>query len=159
MAEVALQGRDFAQPATSPRSRRSGQLRFGDVVFFHLTRGSAIAVLIILGGVIVSLITGSSPALRPFGLGFLVAERWNPVTEHFGAVAPIYGTVVTSFIAMLIAVPIGLLIAVFLTELCRCAAARSGSGRVTRRHPQYHLRHLGVVHALRRSCNRPFSRS
>jgi phosphate transport system permease protein len=56
--------------------------------------------------------------LRAFGLNFLVEERWNPVTEKFGALAPIYGTLVTSFIAMLIAVPVGLLIAVFLTELC-----------------------------------------
>src|SRR5439155_25250108 len=53
-----------------------------------------------------------------FGFNFLVEERWNPVTERFGALAPIYGTLVTSFIAMLIAVPLGLLIAAFLTELC-----------------------------------------
>jgi phosphate transport system permease protein len=51
-------------------------------------------------------------------LDFLVEERWNPVTEKFGALAPIYGTLVTSFIAMLIAVPVGLLVAFFLTELC-----------------------------------------
>jgi phosphate transport system permease protein len=58
------------------------------------------------------------PALRTFGVGFLFEESWNPVTEKFGAIAPIYGTVVTSFIAMLIAVPVGLFIALFLTELC-----------------------------------------
>jgi phosphate transport system permease protein len=75
-------------------------------------------VLALLGAVIVSLIDGSLPALRAFGLNFLIEERWNPVTEKFGALAPIYGTVVTSFIAMLIAVPLGLLIAMFLTELC-----------------------------------------
>ena len=83
-----------------------------------LTRAAAIGVLIILGGVILSLFLGSLPALQIFGLNFLVEERWNPVTEKFGALAPIYGTIVTSFIAMLIAVPVGLLIAVFLTELC-----------------------------------------
>ena len=65
-----------------------------------------------------SLIEGSLPALQAFGIDFLLEQRWNPVTEKFGALAPIYGTIVTSFIAMLIAVPIGLLIAVFLTELC-----------------------------------------
>jgi phosphate transport system permease protein len=65
-----------------------------------------------------SLIEGSLPALKAFGIDFLLEQRWNPVTEKFGALAPIYGTIVTSFIAMLIAVPIGLLIAVFLTELC-----------------------------------------
>ena len=72
----------------------------------------------ILGGVIVSLVIGSLPALQAFGFNFLIEERWNPVTEKFGAIAPIYGTIVTSFIAMLIAVPVGLMIAMFLTELC-----------------------------------------
>jgi phosphate transport system permease protein len=93
-------------------------LRFTDLAFRHLTRAAAVTVLIILGGVILSLFIGSLPALRAFGFNFLVEERWNPVTERFGAIAPIYGTVVTSFIAMLIAVPVGLMIAVFLTELC-----------------------------------------
>src|SRR5207237_3130381 len=86
--------------------------------FRYLTRGAAIAVLIILGGIIVSLIQGSWLALSTFGFGFLINDAWNPVTEKFGALAPIYGTVVTSSIAMLIAVPVGLLIAFFLTELC-----------------------------------------
>jgi phosphate transport system permease protein len=90
----------------------------GDAVFRNLTRTAAVAVLIILGGIIVSLVYGSLPALRTFGIGFLFTESWNPVTEKFGAVAPIYGTVVTSLIAMLIAVPVGLFIALFLTELC-----------------------------------------
>jgi phosphate transport system permease protein len=94
------------------------RLRLGDKVFRLLTKTAAIGVLIILGGVMFSLIDGSLPALRTFGLDFLLEQRWNPVTEKFGALAPIYGTLVTSFIAMLIAVPIGLLIAVFLTELC-----------------------------------------
>jgi phosphate transport system permease protein len=94
------------------------RLKFGDAAFRHLTRAAAYAVLILLSGVILSLVLGSWPALRQFGFGFLVSERWNPVTENFGALAPIYGTLVTSAIAMLIAVPIGLMIAVFLTELC-----------------------------------------
>ncbi len=77
-----------------------------------------IGVLLLLSGVIISLIDGSIPALRTFGFGFLVSERWNPVTDNFGALPAIYGTVITSFIAMLIAVPVGLMIAFFLTELC-----------------------------------------
>ena len=93
-------------------------MRTGDFGFRLLTRTAAIAVLIILGAVILSLIQGSLPALQAFGLNFLIEERWNPVTERFGALAPIYGTLVTSLIAMLIAVPVGILIAVFLTELC-----------------------------------------
>jgi phosphate transport system permease protein len=58
------------------------------------------------------------PALRTFGFDFVTTQSWNPVTEKFGALAPIYGTLITSLIAMVIAVPFGLLIAMFLTELC-----------------------------------------
>jgi phosphate transport system permease protein len=94
------------------------RLRITDKIFLQLTRSSAYFVLILLGAIIASLIIGAMPALRQFGFGFLVSERWNPVTENFGALAPIYGTIVTSLIAMLIAVPLGLLITLFLTELC-----------------------------------------
>ena len=117
MADAALQGQRV-EAALLPRGRALSRLRLGDVTFRLLTRAAAITVLAVLAGVILALIEGSIPALRTFGLGFLVGERWNPVTEQFGAIAPIYGTVVTSAIAMLIAVPIGLLIAMFLTELC-----------------------------------------
>ena len=100
------------------RAKVLGRLRVGDVVFRHLTRAAALGVLLLLSGVIFSLVRGSIPALRTFGFGFFVSERWNPVTENFGALPAIYGTIVTSFIAMLIAVPVGLMIAFFLTELC-----------------------------------------
>ena len=73
---------------------------------------------LILGGVILSLVLGSLPAIREFGLGFLFTERWNPVTENFGALAPIYGTIITSLIAMVIAVPFGLGAAIFVSEFC-----------------------------------------
>nr|WP_244406264.1 phosphate ABC transporter permease subunit PstC [Methylocella silvestris] len=80
--------------------------------------GAALTVLLILGGVIASLVIGSIPALSTFGFAFFTTEKWNPVTEQFGALAPIYGTLVTSAIAMVIAAPIGIGVAVFLTELC-----------------------------------------
>jgi len=118
VVDVALQGDAVETYAVVARAKALNRLRLADIVFHALTRAAAIGVLIILGGVIISLIDGSLPALRAFGFNFLVEERWNPVTEKFGALAPIYGTLVTSFIAMLIAVPVGLLIAVFLTELC-----------------------------------------
>src|SRR5262245_9913949 len=118
VVDVALQGAAVSQPAAVPRARVLARLRVTDAAFHHITRAAAIAVLVILGGVIVSLIIGSWPAWREFGLGFLIDARWNPVTEKFGALAPVYGTVVTSLIAMAIAVPIGLLITLFLTELC-----------------------------------------
>jgi phosphate transport system permease protein len=104
--------------ASSARAKALDRMRMGDDGFRLLTRLSAITVLVLLGAIILSLISGALPAFREFGLGFLVEERWNPVTEKFGALAPIYGTLVTSFIAMLIAIPVGILIAVFLTELC-----------------------------------------
>jgi phosphate transport system permease protein len=87
-------------------------------VFRSATLIAAILVLLILGGVAISLLRGAWPALSHFGFSFVSREIWNPVTDQFGALAPIYGTVVTSLIAMLIAVPAGFGIALFLTELC-----------------------------------------
>jgi len=118
VVDVALQGTGISAVDHVDRAKALQRLRLGDVVFRHITRAAALAVLIILGGIIVSLVLGSLPALRTFGVSFLYQEVWNPVTEQFGAIAPIYGTIVTSLIAMLIAVPVGLFIALFLTELC-----------------------------------------
>jgi phosphate transport system permease protein len=118
VVDVALPGRPMAVSVAADRGAVLRRLRLGDVGFRHLTRLAALAVLILLSGIIISLVHGSIPALQAFGVGFLYQEVWNPVTEKFGAIAPIYGTLVTSLIAMLIAVPIGLMIAMFLTELC-----------------------------------------
>ncbi|MCC0003091.1 MAG: phosphate ABC transporter permease subunit PstC [Methylobacteriaceae bacterium] len=123
MTDMAVSG----APAVGSAASKTAVLRrfaLDDAVFRTLTRSAAIAVLILLGGVILSLVYGSIPAIRAFGFGFLTTESWNPVTEKFGALAPIYGTIVTSVIAMLIAVPIGLGVAVFLTELCPHALRR-----------------------------------
>jgi phosphate transport system permease protein len=87
-------------------------------VFRSATLTAAILVLVILGGVALSLLHGSWPALSHFGFGFVTKEVWNPVTDRFGALAAIYGTLVTSAIAMALAVPVGFGIALFLTELC-----------------------------------------
>ncbi len=92
--------------------------KFRNFAFHLLTLASAWAVLLLLGGVIVSLVIGSLPSIRAFGLSFYTTTTWNPVTEKFGAMAPVYGTVVTSIIAMAIAVPSAFGIAIFLTELC-----------------------------------------
>jgi len=102
------------------RERAATVRRFAltDLIFRSVAKGSAILVLLILSGVAISLVIGAWPALSRFGVAFLGTESWNPVTENFGALAPIYGTVVTSAIAILIAVPIGIGIAIFLTELC-----------------------------------------
>jgi phosphate transport system permease protein len=89
-----------------------------DTVFRTATGVSAWMVLVLLAGVILTLIYGSWPALKAFQLDFITRVKWNPVQEQFGALAPLYGTVVTSLIAMLIAVPLSFGIAVFLTETC-----------------------------------------
>jgi len=118
VVDLALPSSGATTSSFISRARILTRLRLSDALFRHFTRAAAILVLVILSGVIVALIEGALPALRAFGLSFLIAERWNPVTEKFGALAPIYGTLITSLIAMLIAVPLGLLIALFLTELC-----------------------------------------
>jgi phosphate transport system permease protein len=96
-------------------ARRAGA---GDVRFRLLALGAAIIVLLIFAGVITTLVIGSVPAFKAFGFGFLTSQAWSPTRENFGALAAIYGTLVTSFIAMLIAVPVGIGIAIFLTDLC-----------------------------------------
>lgn len=86
-------------------------------MFRSATFVAALLVLILLGGVAVSLLHGAWPALAHFKLGFLTREVWNPVTDQFGALAAVYGTVITSLIALLVAIPVGFGIAIFLTEL------------------------------------------
>lgn len=118
MSEVALADTSMTTRASSSRAAVLRRLRLNDRIFHGLTRGAALTVLALLSGVIIALIIGAAPALGTFGFSFFTSQSWNPVTEKFGALAPIYGTLVTSFIAMLIAVPVGLMVAFFLTELC-----------------------------------------
>ena len=96
MVDVALRNGVGEASETALRSNALCRLRIGDALFRSVTRAASIAVLVVLAGVIVALVAGALPALQTFGLGFLFEERWNPVTERFGALAPIYGTVVTS---------------------------------------------------------------
>ncbi|XCP56829.1 phosphate ABC transporter permease subunit PstC [Methylocystis echinoides] len=117
MSDVALESA-VARPAVTDRAKALAGIALLDRIFFQVTRAAAVIVLVILGGVILSLVLGSLPALQAFGPGFLISQSWNPVTEKFGALPAIYGTLVTSGVAMLIAVPVGLGIATFLTELC-----------------------------------------
>ncbi len=100
---------------TTMTSKRSSNL--GDWIFLNLTRLCAVLTLLILLGIIVSLIYGAAPSLEKFGLAFLWRSEWNPPMEEFGGMVPIYGTLVTSLIALIIAVPVSFGIALFLTEL------------------------------------------
>ncbi|HTC50314.1 MAG TPA: phosphate ABC transporter permease subunit PstC [Steroidobacteraceae bacterium] len=99
-------------------SRHAARQRFGERVFKGATLTAAVLVLVLLGGVTVALLMGAWPAFAHFKLQFLTRQIWNPVTEKFGALAPIYGTVVTSVIAMAVAIPLSFGISIFLTELC-----------------------------------------
>ena len=94
------------------------KLERADQRFFWLTLASALAVLLIFVGVFIALMKGAWPALSEFGLEFFYTQKWNPVTEKFGILALIIGTLVTSALAMLFAVPVGIGIAIFLTEIC-----------------------------------------
>ncbi|MCG6954256.1 MAG: phosphate ABC transporter permease subunit PstC [Betaproteobacteria bacterium] len=98
-------------------SQRIVQARWKDVAFENLTRFFALFVFSILLAVLVTLVIGSELTLKKYGLGFLWSAEWDPVQEEFGALVPIYGTLVTSLIAMLIGVPVSFGIALFLTEL------------------------------------------
>ena len=101
--------------AIEPRHAAGQRLR--ERIFRNATFVAALLVLALLGGVAVVLIKGSWLTFSTFGFKFLVTTVWNPVTDQYGALAPIYGTVVTSLLAMLLAVPVSLGIAIFLTEL------------------------------------------
>ena len=98
-------------------ARLSRQKRL-DGAFVWTTKLSALLVLLTLGGIMLSLVFGAIPSIREFGLNFYTSSNWDPVAGQFGALAPIYGTIVTSIIAVVIAVPVSFGIAVFLTELC-----------------------------------------
>jgi phosphate transport system permease protein len=100
---------------TSPAAER--KFRPGDAIFAIIARASGIFVLLLLGSLILSLFIGGLPAFRHFGANFLVSAEWNPVKEVFGAGVSIYGTVMTSLLAMILAVPLAFGIAFYLTEL------------------------------------------
>ena len=91
--------------------------QYGDIIFSALVKLAALITLFLLGGIIVSLIIASWPSIEKFGWAFLWTKEWDAPAEQFGALVPIYGTVVTSVIALLIAVPVSFGIALFLTEL------------------------------------------
>jgi phosphate transport system permease protein len=91
--------------------------RLGDVLFLNLTRTFAAITLALLVGIVISLTWSAMPSIKAFGFGFLTSSEWNPPAERFGALVPMYGTIVTSVIALVIAIPISFGIALFLTEL------------------------------------------
>jgi phosphate transport system permease protein len=106
---------NVASPPASQAQKEPSRL--GDIVFGGLARLAAIVTLLSLGGIIVSLFVASLPTIHKFGLSFLWTADWDPPNDTFGALVPIYGTIATSLVALVIAVPVSFGIALFLTEL------------------------------------------
>lgn len=92
--------------------------RIQDIIFIKTTWLCAMLVMVVLLGVFLSLFIDSMPTWREFGLSFIWNERWSPAKDIYGAAAPIFGTLVTSVIALVIGVPISFGIAIFLNEIC-----------------------------------------
>ena len=90
---------------------------WADVVFSALAHGAAWLTLALLAGILVSLVIGAAPAIRAYGFSFLWTSEWDPVQNRYGGLVMIYGTLMTSLIALVIAVPVSFGIALFLTEL------------------------------------------
>jgi phosphate transport system permease protein len=110
--------------ATSPLRLPRFSGSSSGIVFRSACFASATLLMAALAGVIVSLAIGGWPAFRAFGFGFLTSTEWNPVTEVYGAAGPIAGTLITSFLALVIALPLAVGVAVFLTEFCPRRLAR-----------------------------------
>ncbi len=106
---------DVAVLPFRPASRRAAA--FGDRLFAFLAMSAGVLVLVLLGAIIVSLFIGGWPSFRAFGLPFLVNTDWDPVQNVFGAGVPVFGTLVTAVLALLIAVPLAFGIAFYLTEI------------------------------------------
>lgn len=98
-----------------PTQRRSS--RTADLVFEWMARLAAVVTLLLLAAIILALVMGAWPAIREYGLSFLWTSDWDPVQNKYGGLVMIYGTLMTSFVALLIAVPVSFGIALFLTEL------------------------------------------
>jgi phosphate transport system permease protein len=108
MAVVAAVQRVEAQAA--PRN-------FGDQVLRFVMRAAALTLVLLVVAMIVSMLYAAWPAMRAFGWRFLASSTWDPVAEHFGAIPFVYGTLLSSLLALLIAVPLGIGAAIYLAEL------------------------------------------
>jgi len=111
------QAANSVESAAMSDSTRIASPKLTNWVFENLTRLFAFLTFMVLAGIVISLLYASWPTLQKFGLHFLWTSEWNPPMEQFGALIPIYGTLVTSIIALIIAVPVSFGIAMFLTEL------------------------------------------
>lgn len=122
--EVKISGGGVSAASPAPTGQDSaskggsnGMTKLGDRLFSGVARSFAVLTLVLLAGIIVALTVASWPSIEAYGIGFLFSPEWNPPMEKFGALVPVYGTLVTALIALVIAVPVSFGIALFLTEL------------------------------------------
>jgi phosphate transport system permease protein len=115
--ELALAGPGVLTTATPPAKSRTMAFGRADQAFRWLTAGCAIVTPLLMTAIFLELAQHSYPALKKFGFRFLISQEWNPVTQQFGAASSIFGTLVSTLIAMFIAVPLSLAIALLLVEL------------------------------------------
>ena len=116
-AESADRPRSIAQPSPAPRKNAWLPSSFADRLFAWLAKGAALLTLGLLLAIMGSLLVGAWPAISEYGLGFFTRTEWDPVQDQYGGLVMIYGTLMTSLIALIIAVPVSFGIALFLTEL------------------------------------------
>lgn len=96
---------------------QSSSAKMREFIFFNLTRGASIFVLVILFAIFAALVYYSLPAISKFGIGFLVSSDWDVVKEQFGGATSIYGSIISTVITMILATPVAIGIAIFLTEI------------------------------------------
>lgn len=104
--------------------RRESHHRWSEKIFRSTTTLAVLAIPLLMTGIFVVLVMESELSLKKFGLGFITSQAWNPVTQDFGAASSIFGTLVSTFIAIVIAVPLSIVIALFLVELAHPAVGR-----------------------------------
>ena len=111
----------MASVPSSEYSLRAGNRRLtdrvGDVALAGITLAAALGAVVLLGAIVWKVIALAWPAITEYGLGFITSDVWNPVTRQFGALSFIYGTAITSLIALLLATPLAIAIALWLSEL------------------------------------------
>lgn len=120
MSAQQPQASDFVSPAVHAKGTPSAtsSAKWQDFIFHKITFSFALLVLLVLVGILISLVIGAWPAFEKFGPGFVTRIEWDPVNSEYGAMIAIAGTLITSFLALLLAFPVSFGIALFLTEIC-----------------------------------------
>jgi len=120
MSAQQPQASDFVSPAVHSKGTPSAtsSAKWQDFIFHKITFSFALLVLLVLVGIMISLVIGAWPAFEKFGPGFVTRVEWDPVNSEYGAMIAIAGTLITSFLALLLAFPVSFGIALFLTEIC-----------------------------------------